>query len=152
MKQPWHVCWRPRPQVLNHNVETVPRLYAGLRPGAEFERSLDVLRRARRMDSRVVTKSGLMLGLGEETEEVLQVMDALREVGCQILTLGQYLAPSRRHHPIQRFLPPDEFAALGQEAFKRGFLAVASEPLVRSSYRAKAMWDEAKNSEYRQVG
>ncbi len=122
--------------VFNHNVETVPRLYAEVRPGADYRRSLHVLEHAHSLAPSVPTKSGFMLGLGEEHEEVLLVMDDLRSVGCQFLTLGQYLRPSPRHLPVARFVPPPEFEELGRAAREKGFAFVASAPFVRSSYRA----------------
>lgn len=131
------------PQVLNHNLETVARLYPAVRPQANYQRSLKLLRRARKMEREVVTKSGLMLGLGETHAEVLTAMHDLRLAGCQIMTLGQYLAPSPKHYPVARYVHPNEFAAYHQQALKLGFKAVASSPLVRSSYRAEAMYAQA---------
>ncbi|MEJ5199049.1 MAG: lipoyl synthase [Anaerolineae bacterium] len=125
-----------RPEILNHNIETVPRLSRWVRPQARYERSLDVLRMARAMNPAGLTKSGLMVGLGETWDEVLQVMDDLRGVDVDILTIGQYLQPSKHHLPVERFYHPDEFAALGEEARRRGFKWVESAPLVRSSYHA----------------
>jgi lipoic acid synthetase len=124
------------PSILNHNVETVPRLYRRVRPQAVYERSLALLRQAKEQQPDMLTKSGLMLGLGEEPEEIRQVLLDLRAVGCDILTLGQYLRPSARHLPVARFYPPDEFEWLAQEALELGFRHVESGPLVRSSYRA----------------
>jgi lipoic acid synthetase len=134
-----------RPEVLNHNLETVPRLYPLIRPQADFQRSLDLLSRARAHMPPLVTKSGLMLGLGETKEEVLTAMDNLREAGCHLLTLGQYLAPSERHHPVVRYIPPEEFAEYKAEALAHGFYGAASAPLVRSSYRAEALYGIASN-------
>jgi lipoic acid synthetase len=128
------------PEVLNHNLETVPRLYPTVRPQAGYQQSLKLLTLAARHVPPLVTKSGLMLGLGEKKEEILRVMDDLREAGCRILTLGQYLAPSNRHHPVIRYLPPEEFAAFEEEARSRGFAGVASAPLVRSSYQAEQLF------------
>jgi lipoic acid synthetase len=124
--------------VLNHNIETVPRLYRRVRPSADYRRSLSVLRRGRWARRRLVTKSGLMLGLGETRAEVREVLEALRDAVCEILTLGQYLQPTQRHLPVERYLHPDEFADLKQEALALGFRHVESGPLVRSSYRAWA--------------
>jgi lipoic acid synthetase len=124
--------------IFNHNVETVPRLYRRVRPGARYERSLAVLEQARDPDGRRRTKAGLMLGLGEEHEELFQVFDDLRAVGCDILTLGQYLRPSPAHLPLERYVPPEEFEALGARARRAGFRHVESGPLVRSSYHAWA--------------
>jgi lipoic acid synthetase len=125
-----------RPEILNHNVETVPRLSRWVRPQARHERSLAVLRMAKELDPTVMTKSGVMVGLGEEWDELLAVMDDLREADVDILTIGQYLQPSKQHLPVARFYHPDEFAALADEARARGFQWVESAPLVRSSYHA----------------
>jgi len=125
-----------RPDVFNHNLETVPRLYASVRPGAAYERSLQVLARAKTRVPEMPTKSGLMLGLGESHDEVLAVMRDLREVGCDLLTLGQYLRPSAAHLPVAEFVEPAEFAALAREGRRMGFSGVASAPFVRSSYHA----------------
>ena len=127
---------RARPDILNHNVETVPRLYPQVRPKARYPRSLELLQRAKRMDATVFTKSGMMLGLGEELDEVIQVFRDLRAHDVEILTVGQYLRPSLNHLPIARYVTPPEFAALKQEALQLGFRHVESGPLVRSSYHA----------------
>ena len=124
------------PEILNHNTETVPRLYKTVRPQAKYMRSMELLQRAKQMDGEALTKSGIMLGLGEEWNEILQVMDDLRAHDVDIMTMGQYLQPSRFHLPIQRYYTPDEFAALKQEGVARGFKWVESGPLVRSSYHA----------------
>jgi lipoic acid synthetase len=129
------------PCVINHNIETVPRLYAEVRPGADYRRSLRLLGDAR--DSGIITKSGLMLGLGETEEEVIEVMADLRKEGCDILTMGQYLAPSRRHHPVASFITPEKFLEYRNMALDMGFTAVASHPLVRSSYRAAELYAQA---------
>jgi len=123
-----------QPEVLAHNVETVPRLYPAVRPVAKYRRSLDVLRWA--SDENMVTKSSLMLGLGETEEEVLAVARDLRDAGVAIFTLGQYLAPTGNHHPVRRYYTPEEFAQLGDAARALGFRHVESAPLVRSSYMA----------------
>jgi lipoyl synthase len=123
-----------RPDILNHNVETVPRLYQRVRPQAKYERSLDLLRQAK--EGGMVTKSGLMLGLGESIEEVQQVMQDLRGVGCDILTRGQYLQPTKKHLPVDRYVHPDEFRWLKGKGLTMGFRHVESGPLVRSSYHA----------------
>jgi lipoic acid synthetase len=125
-----------RPDVFNHNVETVPRLYPAARRGSDFMRSCRVLQNARHMDADVVTKSGLMVGLGETMEEMLSAFQTLREHGVQVLTVGQYLRPSERHLPVVRYWHPDEFAELERAAYTIGFESVASGPLVRSSYHA----------------
>lgn len=122
--------------VFNHNVETVPRLYRLARPGARYGRSLELLRMAKKWRPELRTKTGLMLGLGEEDEEVLRVLNDLREAGCDILTLGQYLRPSARHLPIQRYVRPEEFDRWRQRARALGFRYVEAGPLVRSSYHA----------------
>ena len=127
---------RAEPEVLNHNLETVPRLYPQVRPQADYRASLELLARAGRRRPRPLTKSGLMLGLGETKTEVLGVLDDLRANGCDLLTLGQYLAPSPDHHPIIRYVTPDEFEDFRTQALARGFKGVASAPLVRSSYQA----------------
>ncbi len=126
------------PDVFNHNLETVPRLYRQARPGADYAWSLALIRRFGEQHPGVPTKSGLMLGLGERLDEVEAVMADLREHDCQMLTLGQYLQPSRHHLPVQRYVHPDEFAALAETAREMGFTRVASGPLVRSSYHADA--------------
>ena len=124
------------PEILNHNVETVPRLYRRARPQAKYPQSLEVLRRAKEMDPYALTKTGLMVGLGERWDELLQVMDDLRALDVDILTIGQYLQPSKNHLPIERYYPPDEFEKLAEEGYARGFKWVESGPLVRSSYHA----------------
>ncbi len=131
------------PDVLNHNVETVPRLYAEVRPRADYRRSLELLARAKKIDPKTITKSGLMVGLGEEEGEVLAVMNDLRQSGCDLLTIGQYLQPSPRHHAMKKFVTPVEFTAYARKAEEMGFAAVASAPLVRSSYRAEEMFQTA---------
>lgn len=123
------------PDILNHNLETVPRLYAVVRPQAKYARSLELLDRAKRRG--FVTKTGLMLGIGERTEEVLEVMKDLRTADCDILTLGQYLQPTKQHVPVDRFVHPDEFRMLKERGEKMGFRHVESGPLVRSSYHAE---------------
>ncbi|MFH1060758.1 MAG: lipoyl synthase [Pseudomonadota bacterium] len=128
------------PAVLNHNLETVPRLYAAVRPRAVYRRSLKLLAAARSLAPAVPTKSGLMLGLGEERSEVLRVMDDLLAAGVSLITLGQYLAPGPDHHPVVRWVTPEEFAELGREARRRGFAGVASAPLTRSSHQAGALY------------
>ncbi len=126
-----------RPDVLNHNTETVAALYRFVRPGARFERSLDLLRNVKRMDPAMRTKSGLMLGLGETGEQLREALAALAATGCDILTLGQYLRPSRDHLPVKRLYTPQEFAELRREALALGFGHVEAGPLVRSSYHAR---------------
>jgi lipoic acid synthetase len=130
------------PDVLNHNIETVPRLYPRVRPQAIYQRSLDILKWAHEFDPELPTKSGLMLGLGEEQQEVEQTLEDLRAVDCRILTLGQYLQPSKNHLPVERFIPPEEFEEWRKKAVKFGFTEVASGPFVRSSYHAKELYQE----------
>jgi lipoic acid synthetase len=127
-----------RPDVFNHNLETVPSLYLSIRPGARYFHSLRVLQRAKELDPTVFTKSGIMVGLGESREEVLQVMDDMRSAGVDFLTIGQYLQPTRKHAEVKRFVPPDEFKALERTAYAKGFLLVSASPLTRSSYHADA--------------
>jgi lipoic acid synthetase len=125
-----------RPDVFNHNLETVPSLYLTVRPGARYFASLRLLQRVKELDPMMFTKSGIMVGLGEERNEVLQVMDDLRSANVDFLTIGQYLQPTRKHHPVMRFVPPDEFEALKTIAYAKGFLMVSSSPLTRSSHHA----------------
>lgn len=135
--QAMDVVMEAAPDVLNHNTETVPRLYRQVRLGARYERSLDILRYAKRVRPEIPSKSGLMLGLGETTGEVLQVMRDLREHGVDILTLGQYLRPSPRHLPVLRYLPREEFDEYRRAGLEIGFRHVEAGPLVRSSYHAE---------------
>ena len=132
------------PEVLAHNIETVPRIFRRIRPGFRYERSLDVLRSARAAG--LVTKSNLILGMGEEHDEVLSAMADLREADCDLLTITQYLRPSAKHHPIARWVPPEEFDELGEQARGLGFAGVMSGPLVRSSYRAGRLYRQAMES------
>ena len=125
-----------RPDVFNHNLETVPSLYLTVRPGARYFHSLRLLQRVKELDPPMFTKSGIMVGLGEERNEVLQVMDDLRAAGVDFLTIGQYLQPTRKHHEVVRFVPPDEFKALETIAYAKGFLMVSASPLTRSSHHA----------------
>jgi lipoic acid synthetase len=125
--------------VFNHNLETVARLQQYVRRKSQYGVSLGVLAHARKSNPRVKTKSGLMLGLGETTEEILETLADLRAVGCDLLTLGQYLQPSAKHLPVERYLPPEEFDELGRIATSMGFAQVASAPFVRSSYHADEM-------------
>ena len=125
-----------RPDVFNHNLETVPSRYLTVRPGARYFASLRLLQQVKEIDRNMFTKSGIMLGLGEERNEVLQVMDDLRSAGVDFLTIGQYLQPTRKHHPVLRYVPPKEFDALKTIAFAKGFLMVSSSPLTRSSHHA----------------
>jgi lipoic acid synthetase len=124
------------PDIFNHNLETVPRLYKRVRPGADYQHSLDLLKTFGERFSNVPTKSGLMLGLGEKIEEVESVMQDLRQHGVSLLTLGQYLQPTKHHLPVERYLSPAEFEALAKSGYQMGFSHVASAPMVRSSYHA----------------
>lgn len=130
-----------RPYVLNHNIETVPRLYSQVRPRANYHRSLELLKNAYDKASFLTTKSGLMLGLGERWDEIIYVMQAIRDTGCNILTLGQYLKPKKNALPIQRYYTPEEFEVLRSAGIKMGFKHVESGPLVRSSYHARMQLD-----------
>tara|TARA_B100000963_G_C22629205_1_gene673990 strand:+ start:1767 stop:2705 length:939 start_codon:yes stop_codon:yes gene_type:complete len=125
-----------KPDVFNHNIETVPRLYVSVRPGARYFASLELLSKAKQTDRKVFTKSGLMVGLGENKDEIIQVMDDLRSADVDFITIGQYLQPSPRHHPLQKYYHPDEFKELYDIAKSKGFLLVSSSPLTRSSYHA----------------
>jgi lipoyl synthase len=125
-----------KPDVFNHNLETVPSKYVTVRPGARYFASLRLLQRAKELDRAIFTKSGIMLGLGEERNEVLQVMDDLRAADVDFLTIGQYLQPTRKHHEVIRFVPPEEFKTLETIAYAKGFLMVSASPLTRSSYHA----------------
>jgi lipoic acid synthetase len=125
-----------RPDVFNHNLETVPSKYLSVRPGARYFHSLRLLQRAKEQDPSLFTKSGIMVGLGEAHEEVLQLMDDVRSADVDFLTIGQYLQPTRKHHPVMRFVPPEEFEALADAARAKGFLMVSATPLTRSSHHA----------------
>ena len=129
---------RSRPQVLNHNLETVRRLYPEIRPEAGYHKSLDLLRHAKKMDRDMITKSGLMVGLGETREETIQSMRDLRKVGCDLLTIGQYLTPPSSSYPVKKYYHPREFQELKKAGEDLGFKNVEAAPLVRSSYRARA--------------
>jgi lipoic acid synthetase len=125
-----------RPDVFNHNLETVPSKYLTVRPGARYFASIRLLQRVKEIDPTMFTKSGIMVGLGEERNEVMQVMDDLRAAGVDFLTIGQYLQPTRKHHAVVRFVPPDEFKAYETIAYAKGFLMVSASPLTRSSHHA----------------
>lgn len=135
-----------RPEILNHNTESVPRLYRAVRSGARYERTLRLLQRAKEINPAIVTKSGVMVGLGEEMDELLAVYRDLASVGVNVLTIGQYLRPSRDHLPIARYYTPDEFAFMKREALGMGFRHVESGPLVRSSYHAHEQADSQASS------
>ncbi len=130
-----------RPEVLAHNVETVPRIFKSIRPGFRYDRSLGVITAARAAG--LVTKSNLILGMGEEREEISQALQDLHDAGCELITITQYLRPSPRHHPVTRWVKPEEFVELSQEAEEIGFAGVMSGPLVRSSYRAGRLYEQA---------
>jgi len=127
---------KANPDVFNHNIETVPRLYREVRPGSKYLASLDLLKSVKKINKKIFTKSGIMLGLGETKEEVLQVMDDLLIANVDFLTIGQYLQPSAKHYPLKRYVSPEEFQELKELALSKGFLIVASSPLTRSSYHA----------------
>jgi lipoyl synthase len=136
LEEPLRIVLDARPDVLNHNTETVPRLYRVVRSGARYQRTLDLLEKAKQISPGMVTKSGVMVGLGESTDELIAVFRDLGERGVDILTVGQYLRPSKDHLPIARFYTPDEFRQMKEEALRFGFRHVESGPLVRSSYHA----------------
>lgn len=138
------VVMEARPDVFNHNLETVPRLYLNIRPGARYYNSLRLLDRAKELVPDGFTKSGLMVGLGENREEIMQVMDDLRAAGVDFLTIGQYLQPTRKHAPLDRFWSPEEFQALEATARAKGFLMVSATPLTRSSYHADSDFAQLK--------
>ena len=127
--------------MLAHNVETVPRIFKRIRPGFRYDRSLDVITQARRAG--LVTKSNLILGMGEERPEISQALRDLHDAGCELITITQYLRPSTRHHPVERWVKPEEFVELREEAEEIGFAGVMSGPLVRSSYRAGRLYRQA---------
>jgi lipoic acid synthetase len=133
-----------RPEVLAHNVETVPRIFKRIRPAFRYDRSLDVITQAR--DFGLVTKSNLILGMGETREEVSQALRDLHEAGCELITITQYLRPSPRHHPVERWVKPEEFVELKAEADEIGFAGALSGPLVRSSYRAGRLYRQAMDA------
>jgi lipoic acid synthetase len=139
-KRALHTVLKARPDVLNHNIETVPRLYPIVRPQARYRRSLQLLNRAQTYDTCLPIKSGLMLGLGEHSAEIRSTLKDLLDAGCRILTIGQYLQPSKAHLPINRFIPPAEFENWKSTALEMGFFEVASGPFVRSSYHAKELY------------
>jgi lipoic acid synthetase len=131
-----------KPEIINHNIETISRLYDAIRPSAIYERSLEVLSNVKKMDENIYTKSGLMVGLGEGEAEVVQVMKDLKAVGCDFLTIGQYLQPSKDHYPVKEYVHPDLFKKYEEIGLEIGFKAVASGPLIRSSYDALEMFNK----------
>jgi lipoic acid synthetase len=141
-----------RPDVFNHNLETVPSKYLTVRPGARYFHSLRLLQQVKERDPSMFTKSGIMVGLGEERNEVLQVMDDLRTAQVDFLTVGQYLQPTRRHHPVVRFVAPDEFTAYATIAYAKGFLMVSSSPLTRSSHHAGEDFARLKTAREAKLG
>jgi lipoic acid synthetase len=143
LAEPLKIVLEAQPDVLNHNTETVPRLYRAVRSGARYERTLTLLENAKKFSPGMVTKSGVMVGLGESTEELIEVFRDLGGRGVDILTVGQYLRPSRDHLPIARFYTPEEFRELRSEALRFGFHHVESGPLVRSSYHAHEQAESA---------
>jgi lipoic acid synthetase len=140
-----------KPDVFNHNLETVPSLYLTVRPGARYFHSLRLLQRVKELDPTMFTKSGIMVGLGEERNEVLQVMDDLRSAGVDFLTVGQYLQPTRKHHEVKRFVPPDEFEAVKTIAYTKGFLMVSASPLTRSSHHAGEDFEKLRAARTEQI-
>ena len=133
-----------RPDVFNHNLETVPRLYLSIRPGARYFHSLSLLQQVKQLDPTIFTKSGIMVGLGEARDEVMQVMDDMRSADIDFITIGQYLQPTRKHAPIDRFVSPDEFDAMSTVARSKGFLMVSATPLTRSSHHADEDFEKLK--------
>jgi len=136
------IVLKAMPEVLNHNIETVPRLYELVRPEAEYNRSLKILKMSKAIDPRIKTKSGIMLGLGETREEVIEVFKDLRKNSCDLLTIGQYLRPSEEHYPMSEYVTPEEFEWYKEKAEEMGFEGVASGPLVRSSYKAWQLYND----------
>jgi len=137
--------------VFNHNIETVPRLYTAVRPGARYFSSLELLKNAKKFNKKVFTKSGIMVGLGENKEEIIQVMDDLRSAEVDFITIGQYLQPSTKHHPLNRYYRPDEFKELEAIAKTKGFLLVSSSPLTRSSYHADEDFRKLQDARKKQL-
>jgi lipoyl synthase len=146
------IVMQAQPEILNHNVETVRRLYRRVRPKADLDQSLELLRRARELDPGTQSKTGFMVGLGEEWDEIMELMGLIREAGVEILTIGQYLRPSLKHHELVRYYHPDEFDALKEEAVGLGFRWVESGPLVRSSYHAERQVDRDRLVRLRNAG
>ena len=144
----YKIILRSNPDVFNHNIETVPRLYVKVRPGARYFSSLELLKNAKKDNKQVFTKSGIMVGLGEEKDEIIQVMDDLRSADVDFLTIGQYLQPTVKHHPLDRYYHPDEFKDLEIIAKSKGFLLVSSSPLTRSSYHADEDFAKLKKNRH----
>ena len=143
-KELLEIVFDSRPEVFAHNVETVPRIFKEIRPAFNYERSLSVIRAAR--EFRLVTKSNLILGLGETRTEISDALQQMKSAGCDLITITQYLRPTPKHHPVERWVKPEEFVELAQEAREVGFLGVMSGPLVRSSYRARRLYEEATSA------
>ncbi|WP_068296579.1 lipoyl synthase [Pararhodobacter sp. CCB-MM2] len=141
-----------RPDVFNHNLETVPGLYPSVRPGARYFHSLRLLQRVKELDPSIFTKSGIMVGLGEDRQGVLQVMDDMRSADIDFLTIGQYLQPTPKHHAVERFVTPEEFASYEKAAFGKGFLMVSATPLTRSSYHAGDDFARLRDARQRKLG
>lgn len=139
------------PDVFNHNLETVPRLYASVRPGARYFHSLKILNQVKELNPRIFTKSGIMVGLGEDRQEVYQVMNDLRAAEVDFMTIGQYLQPTPKHHPVMRFIPPDEFEEYAKMGRGKGFLMISSSPLTRSSYHAGEDFERMKEAREKQL-
>ena len=137
-----------KPDVFNHNLETVPRLYTSVRPGARYFHSLNLLSKVKDIDPKIFTKSGIMVGLGEDKSEVFQVMDDMRSANIDFLTIGQYLQPTIKHHKVDRFVDPSEFALYKKTALSKGFLVVSSSPLTRSSFHASEDFEKLKEARY----
>ena len=140
------------PDVFNHNIETVPRLYQSIRPGARYFTSLNLLHQIKLLNPKIFTKSGIMVGLGEKNNEIIQVMNDLRAANVDFLTIGQYLQPTLKHIKIHRFLKPNEFKKLEKIAYSKGFLMVSSSPLTRSSYHASENFEIMKKNRLEQLG
>ena len=141
-----------KPDVFNHNLETVPSLYLTVRPGARYFHSIRLLQRVKELDGSIFTKSGIMVGLGEQRNEVLQLMDDLRSAEVDFLTVGQYLQPSRKHHPVKDFVTPDAFKAYASIATAKGFLLVSASPLTRSSHHAGEDFKRLRDARERALG
>ncbi|MDX7953444.1 lipoyl synthase [Lichenihabitans sp. Uapishka_5] len=141
-----------KPDVFNHNLETVPSLYLTVRPGARYFHSIRLLQRVKELDASIFTKSGIMVGFGEQRNDVLQLMDDLRTAEVDFLTIGQYLQPTKKHHPVLRFVPPDEFAAYATVASAKGFLLVSASPLTRSSHHAGEDFAKLKAARVQSLG
>ena len=141
-----------RPDVFNHNLETVPGLYPEVRPGARSFHSLRLLQRVKELDPAMFTKSGIMVGLGEDRRQIHQVMDDMRSAGVDFLTVGQYLQPTRKHHAVARYVPPEEFEAIAKMAYSKGFLMVSATPLTRSSYHAGDDFARLRQARLRNLG